>query len=177
MHYNAGLWGVFSKLFRPNPLYVPLVECDPTALRLVWLLLAGSLGLLTLAVAVGDRSPERVDRSFALLLVGSIVFCPLGWTYYLWLPLGPLTALLCSWARRPEPVWRSWRWRLIALVLPAVLVPFWMTAWLQPSAVATVLLGNVYAWSLLALWLALVLDGLPHVRWPLRTAEPALAAA
>jgi hypothetical protein len=164
---NASLWGVFARSFRPNPFCAPLLEVSSPTLKLAWLALVGLLGLFTLVIAVTDRSPERVDRAFALLMVGSLLFSPLGWVYYLFLPMGPVVTVVASWWRGPAtgPL-AVWRWRLLALALPGLFFPVpWVLPY-QASVVGTLVLGDMRTWCLLCVWLALVLDGLPHAAIP-----------
>jgi hypothetical protein len=167
LEINASLWGLFSRTFVSNLIFEPAAELPLRLLKLTWLICCGAMGLLTLFIAWRDRSEQRLDRAFALLLVGSVLFCPLGWVYYWWLPAGPLVVLAVRWVRRSDEG-SPWRVRLLWLALPGFLCPVPWLHWLQPNALATILLGNIYVWTTLCVWLALVVDGLPHVRWSLR---------
>jgi hypothetical protein len=163
---NASLWAALSRTWHDNPLFVCFADLPLPALKLVWLVLGGGMGLLTLLVALADRSPAGLDRAFALLLIGAVLFSPLGWIYYYWLALPPLAAVLVDWQRR-SPLGangglftrRNWRWWFLCLIVPALALPLWSTIWWQPSAVSTLLIGNLYFWIAFAVWLTLIVDG------------------
>jgi hypothetical protein len=169
---NASLWAVLTRTLHDNPMFVTWADVPLPTLKLVWLVIGGVMGLLTLAVACADRSRLGLDRAFALLLVGVVLFSPLGWIYYYWLSLAPLAAVLVHWYRhRPADARsflarQSWRWWFLALLIPGLALPIWTTIWWQPSAWATLTIGNLYFWLALAVWLTLIADGLPHVRVP-----------
>jgi hypothetical protein len=135
----------------------------PAGIKLVWLVLGGVLGLLSLIACAWDSSEERTDRAFALLLTAALLLSPLGWGYYFWLPLGPVLVVLARWARRQS---LGVRWWLVGFTLPLMFVPFHLYVACQPSLWATVLLGNLVFWPLFGVWLALVLDGWAHLRYP-----------
>jgi hypothetical protein len=184
---NAALMGMLTRTFTESIWYVPLTCLPSVTVWLLWLSIGGALGLVTLAATSGGNSAESVDQDFALLLAASVLFCPLGWIYYLWLALPPLAALLTrGWPRNASAnvsASRGGRWRR-ALVVIMLIAAFWPTiltrlgqpealgarrapmlppigaGWLfPPQAIATVVIGNVYFWGLLALWTALTASG------------------
>jgi hypothetical protein len=110
-----------------------------------------------------------VDRAFAVLLVGALLISPLGWTYYFWLPLGPIALLAHGWWRDRDTA-SPWSRRLLLASLPGLMFPLFFCDIFQPSLWATLFVGNLYFVSLALVWLALVLDGL-------RPAQPQPAAA
>src|SRR5262249_27112577 len=114
---NASLMGMLTRTFTESVWYVPLTIVFSSAIWLLWLRIVGTLGLVTVAATSGGDSAESVDQDFALLLAASVLFCPLGWLYYLWLVLPPLAALhLRGWPSRlspddtvaPRNGWRRW---------------------------------------------------------------------
>ena len=114
------------------------------------------------AMAVArDRSPEAVDRSFAGVLLTSLLISPLGWVYYLWLVAGPAAALWQTVGQR-----RSFgRNVCIALAVPGLVCPLLLTAAWREYAWGAVTLGSIYTWTTLALWTAIMLD------WRVRSGE------
>src|SRR5207247_183245 len=172
----------------------------------LWYASVGLVGTLTLAASTPnsttetrDRDRDRgeglithhsslithkiaVDRDFALLLLSSLLISPLGWAYYLWLPLGPLVALAASWWPKTgsagfqpacrqdvgatpntcgagfQPAYRRWRDGLLLVGITGLLWPFFATDIFQPHVWATVSVGSVYFWSTFALWSSLIVD-------------------
>jgi hypothetical protein len=113
-------------------------------------------------LAVTDTAREATDRAFCLLLVAAHLISPLGWVYYMWLPVGPAVALVV----REMPGHQR---GLVAKGLAAVAIAgcCWPITWgylFQPHAWATVWVGSMYFWSTLAGWGWLLLDG-AHVRY------------
>jgi hypothetical protein len=168
---NAGIWGaIFERTLAPNPFFQPIAELPYVTAKLISMLITGSLCLLTLALTRVDNSPERLDRAFALLLIGSVLFSPLGWIYYLWLPLPALAALMVTWKSRAadteNQTWwtRNWRFVLIGIAVAAQLLPAKYVRYFQPSEWATLTLGNIYFWSTLLVWVVLMIDGWLRIR-------------
>lgn len=160
---NVSLLGFLTRVFSANAMFSSLIDM-PGVIRPLWLLIAGFIGALTFAVSTWSRDENTTDRSFALLLLAALLISPLGWTYYLWFPLGPFTALWCSWwrAKRGAVVppfsalqWRNW---LLLAATPGLVWPFLATGFLQPHPWATVVFGSIYFWSTLFLWSALIID-------------------
>jgi hypothetical protein len=157
---NASVLGLVSRLLTVNPYFTPLAMV-PSIVKPLWAGLAGAVGLITLIVVAKDETESSVDRSFALLLLAALLISPLGWLYYLWLPLGPIVALgSLRWSdpgrsgpHRPAPA----RW-LVWLAAPGFFLPTSLTLAFQPSRWATLLLGSLHSWAVLFLWTALVID-------------------
>ena len=164
---NASVLGFLKRVLAPSLYYEPLLEV-PGLIAPVWLLLSGAIGVVTLAVAAADSDERAVDRAFALLLLAALLVSPLGWTYYWWLALGPMVAVVASrWGRdardahverSPASNTRRWRRALLLVAVPGLFWPLPATIAFQPSAWATVFLGSAYFWATLALWAALIAD-------------------
>jgi hypothetical protein len=159
---NASLMALVSRTFTDNPMFTPLATLSPPQARAIWLLVGIPVGLLTYAAAFRDGSPRGLDRAFALLLLGALLLSPLGWTYYFWLPLGPMAVLLAGWGRG-EADYPPWTRRLLKYSLYGLMYPLACIGYFQPYVVGTVLISSLYFWGVLMVWLALLIDGLrPH---------------
>jgi hypothetical protein len=137
-----------------SPRFTPLVEAP----ALAWTLsvaAAAAIALTSLLAVARDRSPQAVDRAFAVLLLTALVVSPLGWIYYLFLAAGPLFALWRTLAARESP----WRDRLILLAVPGLVWPVAMTSLWRLTPWGPLTFGSVYAWTMLALLGAVLLDG------------------
>jgi hypothetical protein len=154
---NGSVLGVLTRTLSANPSYEPLALL-PSFVRPLWLIVAGVVAAITISVTFFDATEEEaVDRSFALLLLASQLVSPLGWVYYLWLLLGPLTALIMSWQRRGEAT-KGWRNGLVLAAIPGLLWPVAAVTLFQPNAWATIGPGSAYFWAMLALWLGVLAD-------------------
>jgi hypothetical protein len=161
---NASVLGFLRRVLAPSLYYEPLLE-TPWLVAPLWLLLSGAIGVVSLAVAAADSGDRAVDRGFGLLLLAALLISPLGWTYYWWLALGPMVAVVASWANREAQPERTtfvnagrWRRALLLVAVPGLIWPLPATIAFQPSAWATVLPGSAYFWATLALWAALISD-------------------
>lgn len=166
---NASLYGMLSRALTDNPMFNSLARLDDNCIRTIWLCLGIPAGLLALIVSLTDSSEKQTDRAFGILLVSALLFSPLGWTYYFWLPLGPIASLAAGWWRdRLGPIGEEregrslWCRRLMLASAPGLFFPILLTTWGQPLPLATLLFGSIFFWSLLLVWLALILDGLPQ---------------
>jgi glycosyl transferase family 87 len=165
---NASVFGFFRRAFDAQPIAAPVF----TAPRLVsvWPIVAAFVGLSTLAIAIRDRTNAAIDRAFALLLVAAQLISPLGWIYYMWLPIGPMAAMIFR--RMPErgalePSIRAWTSRMLAAIACvgfAWPMPF-LTAF-QPHRWATASIASIYFWATLATWLWLVDDAVHFAGTP-----------
>jgi len=160
---NASVLGFLTRVFQETAIYIPFIAA-PELIRPLWMMTAILIGGVTLLAAAADDSLAATDRGFALLILAALLISPLGWGYYLWLPVGPFAALIPVWwkdrtdaTRSAETVVRS-RNLLCLLALPGLAWPFLCVTWFQPSPWATVSLGSVYFWSTFLLWLALLAD-------------------
>jgi hypothetical protein len=155
---NGSLYGLLARLLTANPMGQCLVDGPQALVPLLWLGLGVPIGLATLAMSYVEKTSADVDRSFGILLVASLLLSPLGWSYYLCLPLGPTAAVAVSWLRSAGASSR-WSRGLFLAAACGLVLPFPVLRLFQPSALATVLLGNLYSYCLLAIWTALFLDG------------------
>jgi hypothetical protein len=117
---NAALAGMLSRTFSESASFTPVALLAAESIRALTLALSALIGALTLGMAARDHSPQEVDRSFALLLVVAVLLCPLGWTYYYWLPLGPVLALRVWKRDGAEGRTGLWGHRLFWLVFPGL---------------------------------------------------------
>jgi hypothetical protein len=164
---NASVYGIMCRGLLKNPGFTPMTELDPGLVRAVWLALVILAGLAALLRTCTDSSEQSCDRAFAILLVSALLLSPLGWTYYFWLPAVPIAPLVRGWwIQRSTPVGkdspppRSLSWNLFLAAAPGLFAPITLALVGQPSALATVVLGGLSFWSLLLVWLALIVDGL-----------------
>lgn len=149
-HYmNASFFGLFERTFGAVPLYSTFTSRAWTVVPL-GLAAAVPVGVATLVSAAKTGDDEAaVDASWTALLLASLLLSPVGWVYYVWIPLLPLVVTV----RRARP----WRRRRVAdlLLLVAGVALLWsgsMTVWGQPSPWATLTAASAYFWALLALW-------------------------
>lgn len=156
---NASAAGLLSRAFDHSPYYLPLVVA-PRFAQVIFLVLSAALSLVTLGAIHRDSAPGGTDRHFLLLMLCSLLVSPLGWTYYLWMALGPLVAILLVLRGMTAASRRLYRrvFFLAALGCLGLAVPFPIVVAGQPNMFLTVTLGSTYFWSLLALWLAVVLS-------------------
>jgi hypothetical protein len=169
---NASIQGILARALAQSPYYAPIAEL-PHLITPLWLVVVSFMGLLTMAFAVFDSSDHAVDRSFALLLFGALLVSPLGWVYYLWLPLGPMSVLVPSWFLRSRPrsdpsTSRTNRVKtgLLLVALLGFIFPYPATVLFQPRPLATLVFGSIYFWASLVLWICLIMDFLnSHERY------------
>lgn len=161
---NVSILGFLTRVLSANSAFSSLIIA-PELIRPLWLVAASVVGMLTFAASTCSSDDAAIDRGFALVLLAALLLSPLGWTYYLWFPLGPLVVLLQSWwgeRQSNDPFVSSsahpWRDRLLFAAIPGLVWPFLATGFLQPHSWATVVFGSVYFWSTLFLWAALVAD-------------------
>ncbi len=161
---NASIWGVLARTLGDNPMFTPPFRAEFLIMPL-WGLFATIIGGCTLWVLVGDHSRCATDRAFAILLFSAILISPLGWIYYLFMLLGPLTALLTNWNMPSlKKQWLAYsvkhKGRTLLLTAGALglLFPLMGIQLFQPNFLATLTLGSIYFWSTFMLWSSLVLD-------------------
>ena len=164
---NASLHGLMSRVLLMNPVFTPIIDLNSGLVRLLWLALAIPAGLVALLRTLTDLSEQSCDRAFAILLVSALLLSPLGWTYYFWLPAVPTATLARRWwnqrsipVGKDGPTPRSLSWNLFLVAMPGLFIPITFALVGQPSALATIVIGGVSFWSLLLVWLALIVDGL-----------------
>ncbi|HEU5190899.1 MAG TPA: glycosyltransferase family 87 protein [Methylomirabilota bacterium] len=158
---NASLLGFLKRVLAPSAYYAPLFDA-PGLIGPIWLLLSAAVGVVSLTIAATDSSARTVDRGFAVLLFAALLISPLGWTYYWWLALGPMVALVAAWNPLAQGTTLSstarWRRALLLVAVPGLLWPLPATVAFQPNPWATALTGSAYFWATLALWAALIAD-------------------
>jgi hypothetical protein len=154
---NASVRGILTRSLSENPYFTP-ISVAPELVLPLWLPAVAIIGILTLVAVTLDRTESAVDRAFALLLSGALLISPLGWIYYLWLGLGPFSALALNWQNRATGGVTRWRQRVLILAAPGFVWPHFATFAFQPHAWATPVLASAYFWSMAALWCATVLD-------------------
>jgi hypothetical protein len=161
---NTSTLGLLTRAFAESPNFAPLTVA-PACIIPVWLMAAGLVGIVTLVASISDSTATATDRSFALLLLGAQLIGPLGWIYYLWLPLGPMISLSTAW----WPGWESsrnavarcpvrWRMGLFLGSIPGLLWPLQATLLFQPHPVATLSVGSMYFWATFGLWSSTIVD-------------------
>jgi hypothetical protein len=149
-HYlNGSLLGWLQRSLAAGPWRYAVVADRPDLVLPLWLGLAGAVGVLTLWRVGRLRS---VDRQWLLVTTAALLVSPLGWLYYFWLLLPPLTAVVAA----RGPAWPRRRTTLTAVGIAGLMLPPW-APWLvlgAGSAAGTITLGSAYCWTLLALWWA-----------------------
>lgn len=165
---NASVFGLLTRVLSESPYYSPLTIA-PQLIRPIWVFAAGLISVLTLIATKPNSHKCSVDRDFALLLVASQLVSPLGWVYYLWLPSGPIAALVWLWRRNKVQVWAAqgvgtigWRNGLFGAGIFALFLPLPVLQLFQPIPWATMLVGSSYFWGAFALWLSLFMDWFVH---------------
>jgi len=143
---NGSVMGLLSRILRPTPQFVPLIEA-PDLARWLGVALSGLIVVVSLLAARPGGDPASVDRCFLVLLLAAQLACPLGWIYNLWLAAGPLLACRCHEQRGPA---RAAFWIGLALLFVPIPVPL---LW-DSSPVASLTIGSSYTWATLLLWLA-----------------------
>ena len=158
---NASLLGFLKRVLAPSAYFAPLLDA-PGLIWPAWLLLSAAIAVVSFTIAATDSSDCAVDRSFGVLLLAALLISPLGWTYYWWLALGPMVALVAAWDPLAQGTSLSstarWRRGLLLVAVPGLVWPLPATVAFQPNPWATVLTGSAYFWATLALWGALIAD-------------------
>jgi hypothetical protein len=162
---NASLLGFLTRTLSASAVFSPIVVM-PEFVKPLWCLSAGVVGVCSLRATMTDTaSASSIDRDFAILLFAALLISPLGWTYYFWLPGGPLVACVHGWwglgvsgNPREDISLLLWRKRLLLFALPGLVWPFVATSVFQPHGWATVSIGSIYFWTILCLWGSLIVD-------------------
>jgi len=161
---NASLWGALARTVLENPTYETLFHAE-FALYPLWGFFSACFASIAYYISFSDNSSRSIDRSFAILISSAILISPLGWTYYLFLMLGPLSALISQWYnqfRLTVSQQSSTLQRIQALLLlgsiPGFLVPLYSMPNLYSTALGTITIGSAYFWSTLMLWAFLVVN-------------------
>lgn len=168
IHSNTSILGFLTRILTTTPA-LPLAQ-TLDFVKILWLSLAGVIGLFTFGVILRDSTATAVDRHFALLLLAALLISPLGWIYYWWLPFGPFFVLVMAWRQEqqgtlPVPSLVRWRNRLFLLALPGLFCPL-PTIVLFPSQLwVKASIGSIYFWTTLFLWMSLIADSRRSLRF------------
>ncbi len=159
---NGSIHGILNRAFHENPVFTTVTDA-PHLVTPLWILLSGICAMITLVRIHQDNSVHSTDRSFLLLLLAAALISPLGWIYYLFLSVGPLTALSYQWWQerlsgngQGATTLRNF---LICSAGCGLIVPFQYARIFQPHGLATFTIGSIYFWSILAVWIGLIIDG------------------
>ena len=171
---NTSILGMITRTFTDNPMYSVMINAEEV-LTYVWVTLSAFLGITALFITTNDTSRLSIDRTFALLLITAFLISPLGWIYYFFLPLGPVTGLVTTWWTQPNPkifltLQHKQGLRNIAVLIATVgfLVPPEVTLLFQPNSFATFTIGSVFFWCTSLLWFSLFIDWRlenPRIEW------------
>jgi hypothetical protein len=160
---NVSIHGFLSRLFDNSPYYQPII-IKPQFINPLWIFCVSLVGIFTFPLIIGDNGKKEVDRSYAMLLTIAQLISPLGWIYYLWFVIGPITALGVGWYKnwhekyeyvKPLLVIRN---SLLLFAISGFLIPLTFLLSFQPNALITFTLGSIYFWATLALWASLIAD-------------------
>jgi hypothetical protein len=144
---NASLRGMFERWFTAGNPYVLPLWLQPAVVPWLWTLAVGAVCWLVLRLMV--RLAD-IDLAWSLLIVTALVVSPLGWVYYLWVAIGPLTAVV-------PRLWNARDWRFEA-TFAAIVALCWFPRSLVlgiPNAFGTLILSSLYGWGMLLLWASL----------------------
>ena len=161
---NASILGIVTRTLSENPMYGVLTNAEHLS-TFLWFTFSAILGIMTLYMTTNDTSPVAIDRGFTLLLITALLISPLGWIYYFFLPIGPMTGMVTTWWKNANkkmffqlPTLLGARNCLFLLMGVGFLIPPEATLLFQPNAFATLTLGSTYFWSAVALVSCLMLD-------------------
>jgi hypothetical protein len=161
---NGSIKGFLARIFAESPYYAKIIEY-PSIVLPIYIGSVFLIGIPTMVFTVHDHSDHSVDRNFALLQFSALLISPVGFTYYTWLPLGPLIISVYFWFLK------NWKgnflvsmrvnWLKIGMLLVAslgLIFPLPLTLLFQPLPFATFTFGSIYFWGFLSLWAFLILD-------------------
>lgn len=124
-----------------------VLSVNPYLLMDIFRIASGAAALAFAGVILHDAGrPRGIDRSFAVVLLGILLFSPTAWTNYLILAFPPIAYLACL-SRANLP----WRPGLTAALMSYLLVgssPGWLTvgpAWVQLASIWTAAAGVLIA--------------------------------
>jgi hypothetical protein len=152
---NASMAGLFARNLDSSPLFQPLWHA-PELVTPLTIMSVVAIITVSLSALSRDNSTESVDRAFAIILVMSLLVSPLGWWYYIWVVAGPLIALWKTREGRPSAV----RDLMLALVIPGLILPLYVTSGFRHLSWTAPTLGSLYGWTLLWLYGSLIADWL-----------------
>ena len=145
---NASLLSMLARSLATNPFYEPLSR-TPSFITPIWV--AGCLGIGAMATwcLYRHRHNPDADADVLILLLFAVIVSPLGWVYYLWLPLGPAVALAIRRSRIPG---------MVKLGVAGLMCPLQITVLGQPNGLLTATLGSIYVWSLAFIYFGVASD-------------------
>ena len=163
--WNGSLLGIAQRALLGSPHtawpMTPFADAPDLVLP-VWAALAAAILFVTAHAVRRPALPTTsldTDRLFALTLTAAMLLSPLGWMYYDFLLVAPFVALAAS------PSWRTGaRVALVSFAGAALMPTPGMLAALQPNGVATITIGSLYGWAVVAAWLASVTSGAHSAR-------------
>jgi hypothetical protein len=166
MPMNASIMGFLKREFTLNPIFPALAYLSPRTIRAIWIAASAAIGSASLLVAARKIEPIDVDRGFAIVMIAALLISPLGWTYYFWLPVGPAFALAYSRGREanasskpPQAAFLASK-TLVFAALPGLAFPVFAATIAESSYTFSLLISNLYCFSLLCLFFACLIDGL-----------------
>jgi alpha-1,2-mannosyltransferase len=157
---NASFLGFLTRVFSKTPHFYPFFGAPHLIKPMYWI---GSavLAFITFGLIFKRKTKESIDLDFALLLLCALLISPLGWQYYFWLAIGPLTQILlnCFSAGKmgllkETPVF--WLKFFLALSLPGLFYPTQAIPIFLPNPYITLTIGSIYFWTDLFLWMACI---------------------
>ncbi len=116
--------------------------------------IGSGLGILATVWLAHKSDP---DAAWALLMTGALLWAPLGWVYYEWIIAPPLAALIVD-RRIPRVAWLL----VVACVWPITGHAVRITGTFLDAQV----IGSIYFWGLLGLWLLLCSSAITRVQVP-----------
>jgi hypothetical protein len=163
---NGSLLGFLTRIFSSSPNFAPVFDA-PFMVKPLWIFLSVCIGVGSFFAIHADHRPNTVDRDFALLIICALLVSPLGWIYYLWLALGPLTAIVCSWTEAEAALQPGRLLRLKRLVFALAWFgfcwPYPATLYFNTGLLSGATIGSTYFWSYVLLWMLLVVH-FPAIR-------------
>jgi len=163
---NASILGFLSRSFSQTPMFHPLLDI-PEIITPLWIILGGTITVLTCWIIYYDKTDQAVDRSFLLLFLAALLISPLGWQYYTFFCLAPFSRMVYTWwidPQKPRNVkilrLEIGRKILLTLAIPGLVLPYMIVKMIQQTPWLTAILGSVYFWSILFLWISVFLDGM-----------------
>jgi hypothetical protein len=150
---NGSIGALVSRALDGGPFFEPWLRW-PDAVKAVSMIAALLATAMTLALVRRDRGFGSTDRAFLGLLLLAQLASPLGWVYYLWLPLGAAAAV---WISSRARAFGTSNWLALAAV-PGLFLPLVVTLLWRSHRWGGVTVGSAYTWSTLLLWVATLLE-------------------
>ena len=149
---NGSLAALVARTFEGGALIPPFMDA-PQFVGPATAMACAAVVVVSLWQLARNRHRGLVDHLFAIALLGAQLVSPLGWIYYLWLAAGPLVAIWMSARARPSRIRDIALWLAVpGLLFPLPLFSVFAGGFWQPT------IRSIYTWTMLWLWLAVVLD-------------------